>query len=101
MKSSTAARLPLPHTSSKYRRTRALFFSSADTGASSSSLPTRVSLPGRHHAHDATQRDPAHRLEAYSPKCLEVASVLKNSLVPFSDRRLGALSPDFVVFWTG
>src|SRR5215216_7573579 len=38
MKSSTAARLPLPHTSSKYRRTRALFFSSAATGASSSPL---------------------------------------------------------------
>src|SRR5215204_1456748 len=71
MNSSTAARLPLPHASSKNLRARALFFSSADTGASFPSLPTRFSLPGRHHAHDATRRPPAHRLEAYSHKCLE------------------------------
>src|SRR5829696_8352995 len=71
MNSSTAAALRLTHTSSKTLRTRALFFSSAVTGASFPSLPTRFSLPGRHHAHDATRRPPAHRLEAYSPKCLE------------------------------
>src|SRR5215211_3906889 len=35
-------------------------------------LPTRLSLAGAiHHVHDATWRDAAHRLEAYSPSCLE------------------------------
>src|SRR3712207_1570444 len=74
MNSSTAATLPLTHTSSHHQRVRALFFSSAsDTGASSSfsPLPTRLSLAGAiHHAHDATWRDALHWLEAYSPKCL-------------------------------
>src|SRR5215208_7607842 len=70
MNSSTAARLPLPHASSKNLRARAWFLSSADTGASSP-LPTRFSLLGRQHAHDATRRDPAHRLEAYSPNLVE------------------------------
>src|SRR5829696_7928758 len=72
MNSSTAAALRLTHTSSKTLRTKASFFSSADTGASFPSLPTRFSLPGRHYAHDATRRPAAHRLEAYSPKCLEL-----------------------------
>src|SRR5919112_6228895 len=71
MNSSTAARLPLPHASSKNLRARAWFFSSADTGASFPSLPTRFSLLGRQHAHDATRRLAAHRLEAYSPNLVE------------------------------
>jgi hypothetical protein len=33
-------------------------------------LPTSVSLPGRHHEHDATRRALAHRLEPYSPKLI-------------------------------
>src|SRR5215208_6811109 len=72
MNSSMTATLPLTHTSSHHQRTRALFFSSSNTGASSSSpLPTRLSLAGAmHHAHDATRRPAADRLEAYSPKCL-------------------------------
>jgi hypothetical protein len=39
------------------------------------SLPTRLSLPAgsTHHERDVTQRDPAHRPEAYSPKCQEGA----------------------------
>src|SRR5918994_6359990 len=71
MNSSTAARLPLTHTSSKYRRTRALFFScSDDTAASSSSsffLPTGVHLPRDGNIYDATRgarrmaRRPIHR----------------------------------------
>src|SRR5215211_9174076 len=74
MNSSVAATLPLTHTSSHHQRVRALFFSSSNTGASFSSLPTRLSLAGAmHHAHDATRRkDAAHRLKAYSPKCPEV-----------------------------
>src|SRR5215212_7841450 len=72
MNSSVAATLPLSHTSSHHQWVRALFFSSCNIGASSSSpLPTRLSLAGAmHHAHDATRRPAAHRLEAYSPKCL-------------------------------
>src|ERR687897_3458668 len=71
MNLSTAATLPLAHTSSNKRRTRASF-SCADTGAASSPLSTRSSLSGAmHHAHDATRRVPAHRLEAYSPECAE------------------------------
>src|ERR687893_578399 len=46
MNLSTATTLPLAHTSSNKRRTRASFFSSAsDTGASFP-LPTRLTLPG-------------------------------------------------------
>src|SRR5215203_2262435 len=69
--SSATPRLPRLKTSSKKRQTRALFFSSSDTRASSSSLPTCVCPTGRHHEHDAIWRPPAHRLEAYSTKCLE------------------------------
>src|SRR5436190_20486768 len=32
---------------------------------------------------------------------LEFLSVLKNSLVAFSERRLGTQSPSFAVFWSG
>src|SRR5919112_4605752 len=71
MNSSTAARLPLPHASSKNLRARAWFFSSADTGASFP-LPTRLSLAGAmHHTHDATRQPWAHRLEAYLPNLVE------------------------------
>src|SRR3712207_2223101 len=70
-RSSATPRLPRLKTSSKKRRTRALFSSSSDTRASSCSLPTCVCPMGRHHKHDATWRPPAHWLEAYSPKCLE------------------------------
>src|SRR5215204_3334327 len=69
--SSATPRLPRLKPSSKKRQTRALFFSSSDTRASSSSLPTCVCPTGRHHEHDAIWRPPAHRLEAYSTKCLE------------------------------
>src|ERR687898_1367395 len=72
MNSSMAFTLPLSHTSSHHQRTRALFFSSSHTGASSS-LPTRLSLAGAmHHTHDATRRrDAACRLEAHSPNLVE------------------------------
>src|SRR5688500_12595803 len=72
MNSSMAFTLPLTHTSSHHQRTRALFFSSSHTGASSS-LPTRLSLAGAmHHTHDATRRrDAAYRLEAHSPNLVE------------------------------
>src|SRR5829696_3506190 len=72
MNSSVAARLPLIHTSSHHQRVRALFFSSSDTGASSSPLPTGLSLAGAMpHTHDATRRALAHRLEPYSPKLVD------------------------------
>jgi hypothetical protein len=35
-------------------------------------LPTRLSLPGRHHEHDATRQPLAHWLKAYSPNVGEV-----------------------------
>src|SRR5215212_4631857 len=60
MNSSTLATLPLLQTSSKNLRTRALFFSSVDTGGFSFSLPTHLSLPSQHHGHDATRRGLAH-----------------------------------------
>src|SRR5215218_1356661 len=71
MNSSTAATLPLAHTSSKYRRTRASF-SCADTNAllvkPLSPSGCRLLSIGEH---DATLRDALHRLETYSPSCLE------------------------------
>src|SRR5918996_4383077 len=71
MNSSMAFTLPLTHTSSHHQRVRALFFSSSNTGASSS-LPTRLSLAGAmHHTHDATRQPWAHRLEAYLPNLVE------------------------------
>src|SRR5215207_4546356 len=75
MNSSMAFTLPLTHTSSHHQRTRALFFSSSHTGASSS-LPTLLSLAGAmHHTHDATRRrDAAYRLEAHSPNLVEGCS---------------------------
>src|SRR5829696_126817 len=57
---------------SRKRRASALLLSSDDIGATSSLLlADPVSLSGRHHAYDATRRDQVHRLEAYSPNCLE------------------------------
>src|SRR5215208_5692892 len=91
MNSSVAATLPLTHTSSHHHRVRALFFSSAsDTGASSSSpLPTRLPLAvAMHHAHDATQRDALHRLETYSPGCLEGRSSRNFRSTEFSEVRI-------------
>src|SRR5687767_13965021 len=64
------SRLPLAMCSTKKRRTMALF-SSVDDTEPTSSLPTPVSLPGRHHEHDATRRALAHRLEPYSPKLVD------------------------------
>src|SRR5215213_138387 len=58
-------------TSSRKRRTSALLFSSTSDIAPASSLPTPVSLRGRHQEHDATRRDLAHRLEPYSPNLVE------------------------------
>src|SRR5215208_1068119 len=91
--SSSVSRSPLAKASRK-RRASALFLSSDDTGASSSLLlADRVSQTGRHHEYDATRRDQAHRLEAYSPECVEeefsevgrqnkVASALTDDLLP-------------------
>src|SRR5215216_6174664 len=71
MNSSTAATLPLAHTSSKYRRTRASL-SCADTNVllvkPLSPSGCRLLSIGEH---DATLRDALHRLETYSPSCLE------------------------------
>src|SRR3712207_5972578 len=71
MNSSTAATLPLAHTSSKKRRTRASF-SCADTACPPrlAAFPQRASTPFLSE-HDATWRDALHRLEAYSLSCLE------------------------------
>src|SRR5215218_6936454 len=57
--SSMALRSALARASIK-RRTRALFSSAFDIGASSS-LPTPVSQTGRGHENDATRRSLAHR----------------------------------------
>src|SRR5215204_2879479 len=87
MNSSVAATLPLTHTSSHHQRVRALFFSSSNTGASFPSLPTRLSLArAMHHTHDATRRrDAAHRLEAYSPKCVEGEFLANFAITKFSE----------------
>src|SRR5215207_350954 len=69
--SSSVCRSALAKASRK-RRASALFSSSDDTGASSSLLlADPVSLAGLHHEYDATRRDQVHRLEAYSPECVE------------------------------
>src|SRR5215217_300194 len=69
--SSSVCRSPLAKASRK-RRASALLLSSDDIRATSSLLlRTPVSLSGRHHEYDATRRDHVHRLEAYSPKCVE------------------------------
>src|SRR5918998_1093610 len=71
--SSATSRFPWLASSSLKRRTRALLSTSTDTDVYSSSLPTRLSLQGRHHEHDATRRSSAHHPEPYSPECAEGA----------------------------
>src|SRR5918997_4324781 len=73
MNTSTAPTLPLFQAFSWNLRTRALGLSSTDTVVYSSSLPTRVSLLGRHHEHDANRRSPSHCRQAYSPNGVEGA----------------------------
>src|SRR5919112_1430867 len=63
--SSMALRSALARASIK-RRTRALFSSAFDIGASSS-LPTPVSQTGRGHENDATRRSLAHRRRLIHP----------------------------------
>src|SRR5919112_6807312 len=82
-------RLPLA-CASKKRRTSALLFSSSSDTEPASSLPTRVSLPGRHHEHDATRRALAHRLERYSPKLVDEGPRGSILLIP------STLSPLFI-----
>ena len=45
-------------------------------------MPTSVSLPGRHHEHDATWRALAHRLEPYSPKLVDEGPLGSILLIP-------------------
>src|SRR5687768_4197081 len=64
------SRFPLAMCSSKKRRAMALFSSASDDKAASSFLPPTF-LYRVDTIHDATRKPAAHRLEVYSPECVE------------------------------